>query len=51
MEIIKVTLDGKEIPKEQAQKYILDYMTLEAFFGGIGIVTPDGLLIAEVRPL
>lgn len=52
MKIEKVFLDGQELTKERAnelyQKYVLDYMTREAFYGGIEIVTPEGILKAEV---
>ena len=52
MKIEKVFLAGVELSKEKTQelyeKYVLDYMTRECFFGGIGIQTPEGLLQAEV---
>lgn len=30
------------------KKYVQDYMSMECLFGGVGIQTPEGLLIADV---
>jgi hypothetical protein len=53
MIIEKVFLDNKELSEKEAQelyeKYVLDYMTRECFYGGIGIKTPEGMLQAEVN--
>ncbi len=52
MKIEKVFLNGVELTKEKAQelydKYVLDGMTKECFYGGIAIKTPEGVLQAEV---
>ena len=52
MKIEKVFLNGIELSHEKAQelydKYVLDYMTRECFYGGIVIKTPEGDLQAQV---
>lgn len=51
-QIKRVLLNNKEISKEYAQelyeKYVISHILVEAFFGGIAIVTPEGELKAEV---
>ena len=52
MKIKKVFLNDNELSQDEAQKYyekyVLDYMTRECFFGGANIQTPEGILRAEV---
>lgn len=52
MKIEKVLFNGVEVSKEEGQKlynkYVLDCMTRECFWGGIEIITPEGKLQAIV---
>ncbi len=52
MKINKVFLNDIELSEEKARekydKYVLDYMTMECFFGGVDIKTEEGILRAEV---
>ena len=45
-------LGNIKLTDEQAHdcvcKYVKDYMSMECLFGGVGIQTPEGLLIADV---
>jgi hypothetical protein len=40
---------SKQKAQELYEKYVTNQMVNECFWGGIGIQTPEGLLIAEVE--
>jgi len=52
MKINYVKLGDRQLTEEEAKsyvsKYVQDYMSMECLFGGVGIQTPEGLLIADV---
>jgi hypothetical protein len=52
IQIKRVFLDKVEVSKERAQelysKYVTNPLVNEAFYGGLEVVTPEGVLRADV---